>query len=163
MNASLEWCDTDMTKDLGVSRPPFAPKARDKSSAAYNTAPAIGCGGWWCGIFRRAKRAWPASPASRASPAWPAYAGMRRSTGAAAERACHKVVLGLRGRQASRRPGGSEDLEEGEGRGVGGQGIWGPSHWKLLCDLTLALRSLSLSWRVADPTCPPVRLTLTQR
>lgn len=70
MNASLEWCDTDMTMDLGAPLP--FPRGEGRVLCRYNTAPAIGCDGWWCGIFRRAKWASPASPASHASPAWPA-------------------------------------------------------------------------------------------
>lgn len=69
------------------------------------------------------------------------------------ERACHKVVLGLQGRQASRRLGGSENLEGGEGSGRARN--LGSVALETLCDLTLALRSLSVSWRFADPTCPP--------
>lgn len=69
----------------------------------------------------------------------------------------HQRRLGEQGRQASRRPDGSENWTGREGKDLGSVAL------ETLCDVTLALRSLSLSWRFADPNWPPRRLTLTQQ
>lgn len=53
-------------------------------------------------------------------------------------------------------------MEARIGRGGRGKHL-GSVALETLCDVTLALRSLSLSWRFADPNWPPRRLTLTQQ
>lgn len=88
---------------------------------------------------------------------------MRRSTGAGAGSrvsclATHNVVLENKdGRLLEDR------MEARIGRGGRGKDL-GSVALETLCDVTLALRSLSLSWRFADPNWPPRRrLTLTQQ